>query len=225
MENGYSYCSNKWALDKDIKNELGLLLIISSLCAERGYCFASNKYLADLFQTNETLISRKLKKLEDKNYIQMEYEKQGTQVTNRYIRLSKTITDRYLKSKPTVIENDKENITSINNISINNKEIYKESFEELWKLYPNKKGKTESYKKFVKAIKEGISIETIRDGIQRYIDYIEIEHIKPQYIKNGSTWFNQRCWEDDYSTNRKPTTRDIAPKIKYMDFLKEDSND
>ena len=130
MENGYSYCSNKWALDKDIKNELGLLLIISSLCAERGYCFASNKYLADLFQTNETLISRKLKKLEDKSYIQMEYEKQGTQVTNRYIRLSKTITGHYLKSKPTVIENDKENITSINNISINNKEIYKERFKK-----------------------------------------------------------------------------------------------
>ena len=114
------------------------------------------------------------------------------------------------------------NNNNTNNNKENNKEIYKESFEELWKLYPNKKGKTESYKKFVKAIKDGVSIETIRDGIQRYITYIEIEHIKPQYIKNGSTWFNQRCWEDDYSTNRKPTTRDIAPKIKYMDFLKED---
>ncbi len=151
MENGYSYCSNKWALDKDIKNELGLLLIISSLCAERGYCFASNKYLADLFQTNETLISRKLKKLEDKNYIQMEYEKQGTQVTNRYIRLSKTITDHYLKSKPTVIENDKENITSINNISINNKEIYKERF---------KKPTLEEVKEYCEERNNGIDAET-----------------------------------------------------------------
>lgn len=151
MENGYSYCSNIWALDKDIKNELGLLLIISSLCAERGYCFASNKYLADLFQTNETLISRKLKKLEDKNYIQMEYEKQGTQVINRYIRLSKTITGHYLKSKPSVIENDKEKITSINNISINNKEIYKERF---------KKPTLEEVKEYCEERNNGIDAET-----------------------------------------------------------------
>ena len=34
MENGYAICMNEWALDKDIKNELGLLFIISCLCAE-----------------------------------------------------------------------------------------------------------------------------------------------------------------------------------------------
>lgn len=133
MENGYAYCSNQWALDKEIKNELGLLLIISSLCAEKGYCFASNKYFAELFETNETLISRKLKILENKNYIQMEYEKNGTQVTKRYIRLSKTITDRYLNRQPTVIENDKENNTSINNKeNINNINIIntKERFKK-----------------------------------------------------------------------------------------------
>lgn len=117
------------------------------------------------------------------------------------------------------------NSNNIKNNNNNNKEIYKESFEELWKLYPNKKGKTESYKKFVKAIKDGVSIETIRDGIQRYINYIQLEHIQPQYIKNGSTWFNQRCWEDDYTINRKPTTKDIAQKINFMNFLEEDSND
>ena len=32
MDQGYSICLNIWALDKDIKSELGLLLIISSLC-------------------------------------------------------------------------------------------------------------------------------------------------------------------------------------------------
>ena len=40
MENGYSICFNEWALDQTIKNELGLLLIISSLSAEKGYCYA-----------------------------------------------------------------------------------------------------------------------------------------------------------------------------------------
>ena len=123
-----------------------------------------------------------------------------------------------------------ENVKPIPNINTNintntNKEIYKESFEELWKLYPNKKGKAEAYKKFTKAIKEGVKIETIKEGIEKYNNYIEIEHIKPQYIKNGSTWFNQKCWEDDYSINRKPTTKDIANKINFMNFLKEEEND
>ena len=73
MQNGYALCSNKWALDKDIKNELGLLIIISSLTAEKGYCYASNKFLAELFNIDETNISKKIKKLEKKNYIAIEY--------------------------------------------------------------------------------------------------------------------------------------------------------
>ena len=91
MNNGYSICFNEWALDKEIKNELGLLLIISSLCAEKGYCYASNEYLANLFETNETTISRKIKLLEQKEYITIEYERRGCEIKNRYIRLSKMI--------------------------------------------------------------------------------------------------------------------------------------
>ena len=68
MENGYSLCFNEWALDKDIKNELGLLLIVSSLTAEKGYCYASNKYLGELFNEPEPTISRKLNKLANKGY-------------------------------------------------------------------------------------------------------------------------------------------------------------
>ena len=119
MNNGYSICFNEWALDSDIKNELNLLLIISSLTAEKGYCFASNKYFAELFETNETLISRKIKKLEKKKYIIIEYEKKGSQIVSRKIRLSKMITVDYRKSKSSIIENDKDNNTSINNTRIN----------------------------------------------------------------------------------------------------------
>lgn len=122
INKGYSICFNEWALDKDIKNELGLLLIISSLTAQEGYCFASNAYFAKLFNTNETTISRKLKLLEAKNYISIEYHKRGTEVISRHVRLSKMITDHYQKCQPTVIKNDKDNNISINNISINNKE-------------------------------------------------------------------------------------------------------
>lgn len=115
MKNGYSICFNEWALDKDIKNELGLLLIISSLCAEKGYCYASNKYLAEIFDTNEITISRKIKLLESKNYILIEYEKRGCQVISRKLRLTKMLIDDYQNCKSTINKNVKENIISNNN--------------------------------------------------------------------------------------------------------------
>ena len=98
----------------------------------------------------------------------------------------------------------------------------KNKFEELWKLYPNKKGKADAYKHFKKFVKEGIKIETMEDGIKRYNAYIEAEHIKPKYIKYGSSWFNQESWNDDYTITREPTTKDIAQKIDFMNFLKEE---
>ena len=120
MKNGYSICLNEWALDETIKNELGLLLIISSLCAEKGYCFASNKYLADIFNTLDVTISKKINKLKDKGYIVIEYEKRGCEIKKRYIRLAKTLTDDYQKCQSTISENAKDNNISINNTSINN---------------------------------------------------------------------------------------------------------
>lgn len=129
MKDGYSICLNEWALDKSIKNELGLLLIISSLCAEKGYCFASNKYLAELLNITEVSVSRRIKRLKDRGHILVDYEKRGCEVKTRFIRLSKMITDDYQKCKSTIIKNDKDNNISINNISINKKEnIKRKSF-------------------------------------------------------------------------------------------------
>ena len=120
MNGGYAICLNKWALDGDIKNELGLLLIISSLTAEKGYCFASNKHLAELFKTTEISISRKINKLVEKEYLTVEYEKRGCEITKRKLRLTKMLTDDYQKCYSTINRNVKDNNTSINNTSINN---------------------------------------------------------------------------------------------------------
>ena len=120
MQDGYAICFNEWALDKDIKDELGLLIIISSLSAEKGFCFASNSYLAKLFNINEVTVSRKLGILENKKYITIEYERCGARVTGRKIRLTKMLTDDYQKCKSAVNKNVKDNNTSINNTSINN---------------------------------------------------------------------------------------------------------
>jgi len=127
MEEGYSICLNKWALDKDIKSELGLLLIISSLCAEKGYCYASNQYFAELFGISEVAVSQRIKKLEEKGYIEITYQRRGCEVISREIQLKLTLTDDLRKLKPTIKENFKENNTSIKNTSIKKRNI-KEKF-------------------------------------------------------------------------------------------------
>lgn len=119
MINGYGICLNEWLEDEAIKTELRLLIKISSLTAEKGFCYASNSFFAEYFKTSDVTISKQIKKLEKLNYIDIEYEKRGAEVIKRNIRLKKTLTDDYQKLKPTIKENFKENITSINIISNN----------------------------------------------------------------------------------------------------------
>lgn len=82
---------------------------------------------------------------------------------------------------------------------IEQKDNHEQEFNELWKLYPRKQGKQSAYTKYVKARKNGTSYEEVKNGIDAYNRYIEANHTEPQYIKQGSTWFNGQCWNDDYS--------------------------
>lgn len=75
-----------------------------------------------------------------------------------------------------------------------------DDFEKLWKLYPNKQGKQNAFKKYSKVIKDGVTNKQIQDGIVGYINKIKRDQLEPKFIKNGSTWFNQQGWEDEYET-------------------------
>ena len=79
------------------------------------------------------------------------------------------------------------------------KSILSEEFEELWKLYPKKQGKQSAYKAYEKARKEGVTYEEVKNGIKAYTEFVKGKD--PQYIKMGSSFFNQRAWQDEWSTN------------------------
>lgn len=79
-----------------------------------------------------------------------------------------------------------------------------EEFNELWKLYPNKKGKTNALKSYMKVRKKDTTFEQVREGIVAYNFFIQKTGLDMRYVKHGSTWFNQQCWNDDYTvTERK----------------------
>lgn len=99
--------------------------------------------------------------------------------------------------------------------------VLEEEFNTVWDLYPKKKDKTRAFKAFSKARKEGVPLEKIREGVQKYVQEIENTGIAHQYIKYGSTWFNNRCWEDEYDTNTK-SSYDLNAYEKSMDtFVSE----
>lgn len=82
-----------------------------------------------------------------------------------------------------------------------------EDFEKLWKLYPNKKGKKNALAAYKRAIKKGVTNKEIQDGIVKYKKQIEIQGTEPRFIAQGSTWFNQERWNDEYDTKATPVTR------------------
>lgn len=94
----------------------------------------------------------------------------------------------------------------------NNINTLVQEFENLWSIYPKKQGKTDAEKKYQKYRKEGITYEEVLQGLENYNSYIKRKGIEQRYIKNGSTWFNQKCWNDDYT--------DIETTDLQMEILK-----
>ena len=149
MIHGYGLCLNEWLEDENIKTELRLLIKISSLTAEKGFCYASNSFFAEYFKTSEVTISKQIKKLESLNYIEIEYERRGAEVLKRFVRLKKTLTDDYQKLKPTIKENFKDNNTSIN----------------------KEKDKKENQSLLLEFLKENSSMRKYDDFVEDFISY------------------------------------------------------
>lgn len=96
----------------------------------------------------------------------------------------------------TVTVTDTVSVTDTNTVSVKKKAV-EEEFETLWNLYPKKQGKQNALKAYEKARKDGVTYEDVLQGIEAYVAYTKGKD--PQYIKMGSSFFNQRAWQDDWS--------------------------
>lgn len=115
------------------------------------------------------------------------------------------------KIKHPIDEKIKENNTSNNNTRVNDKEINKESqlendFEELWKLYPRKRGKEAAFKSYKKAIKDGATNEEIKQGILNLIEDIRKNKTEEKFIPYGSTFFSRKSWSDEMKVDTPQRT-------------------
>lgn len=75
---------------------------------------------------------------------------------------------------------------------------YTDDFENFWRTYPRRIEKKSAFKAWKGALKKGATADEITAGAARYAKYRAGE--PEQYTKHPSTWLNQECWEDEYST-------------------------
>lgn len=87
-----------------------------------------------------------------------------------------------------------------------------EEFNSLWSLYPRKEGKANALKAYVKARKGHPEVfGSVKSGIEAYVSYLKANKTERRYIKQGSTWFNQQCWEDDYEVGGESNEKYSRP--------------
>jgi hypothetical protein len=88
-------------------------------------------------------------------------------------------------------------------------------FESIWKVYPDKTGKTPALNAFRSArTDDKFSMDEIAAGLARYINYVhrrQCTDFPDLKFKNGATWFRQQGWRDEYETIAPAPKPEIPP--------------
>ena len=265
----YSITPANVRYDRKLKaNEKLLFSEITALANKSGYCTATNGYFAPLYDVTKTTISNWINHLKEKGYVKVVFQKNGKQIIGRKIypvmnpiKENKNTPVKEKDNTP-IKENDntyprkeqegikenfkhpikekfKENITSINNTSINNNicasdnaqaqipkeltqtQIIEIEFEKLWALYPRKQGKKSAlrhYKAWRKADKTH-TYELMLSKLTNYLKYRKIKGISLEFTPYGSTWFYSHYDDVLDMTPPKPQfNKSVKPVRKATDW-------
>ena len=213
-------------LNKNVIKVVGLeeALLLGELCSEYdywikreelqdGYFFSTVENIEENTTLNDykqrkalkslqqlKIVDVKVKGLPAKRYFKINEEQLIKLLNIQYSNNLKYSSQNFkeLDTKNFECNKNKQNKNKDNNKKINKKDLENE-FNELWELYPKKQGKKKALDKYIQCIKNNITnYEIVKQGIINYNRHIEKNKVSNQYIKQGSTWFNQECWNDQY---------------------------
>ena len=205
----------------DLKgNELIIYAIIYGFSQAENQTFSGSlQYLADWTNCTKQGVIKILKSLVDKGFI---VKKENVINSVKFCEYYSTKFNTLLNKveypiKQSLPNNIEYNID--NNIDKeNNKKKFEKEFETLWKMYPRKISKKEALKCYIRARKNGVDYDIVKRGIENYNQFIRQNGVKKEYIKHGSTWFNQECWNDEYTKELKTSYSIDDIKKKINDF-------
>ena len=163
---------------------------ITSLCNEKGYCWATNKYFAELYSVEPQTISTWIRKLKELNYIDVEmiYKEGSKEILNRYMKLNEYPINEILNTP--IKKNLKENNKNINN-KFNKKEIYKE------------KDNKHQYGTYKNVLLSDTELETLKQEFPDYQD--RIERVSEYCASKGKSYKNYLATIRAWARKEKPT--------------------
>lgn len=203
--------------DNNLKDKAKLLYgEITALSDKNGYCYASNKYFADLYNVSITTISLLIKNLIDNGYIESEiiYKDNSKEILNRYLKIVK---GGYLKNlKGGIKEKLKDN--NINNNNTSNNNIYKE-VQHKYGTNGRVLLTDKQYEKLVNDYGE----DTIKEKIELLDEYLQMNNNKNKY-KDFNAVLRKAIRENWWSkqTYKKQNTE---PSWLGKDIKKEEISD
>ena len=169
---------------------------------ERG-CYASNKHIATFCQCSERTVSAAIARLIKLDYLYVQhFDGRQRELRSRLAKIARQTSKKSKAETQNLRQSNTSNKPTINT-DINNNIL--SEFETLWKIYPRKIGKPKALKAYQKARKNGVSFEDVKQGIENYNAEIKAKKTGVEYIKHGATWFNNECWNDEYTN--KPVSQ------------------
>ena len=190
-----------------IADELGISEgLVSDVISKSTEVGIFDKGMADKFKVLTS------KGIQDR-YKKAAYQKKNNEIAKQYDLLSKSYDKprtgeennsdnsvNHAESTQSKVKESKGN-KSKDNMS---KQQLEQDFELLWNLYPRKEGKQKAFTAYKNVIKKGTTNKEIQDGIIAYSKQIEVKETPREYVKQGSTFFNGNCWNDEF---------DFTPKV------------
>lgn len=221
--------------DRLIPNAKLLYAEITALCNLNGQCFATNDYFSNLFNVSKVSISKWINQLVEYGYInsQIEYKDGTKEILNRYLTLAtppikenfNTLLKKSLipikeKFKDNIINNNNNITYSNNNPPLysplervekrpNEKDKYREVFEEFWKAYPKQRigNKQKAYLSYVRVLQEKrASVEQLLSSVKAYACSREVSK---GFAKGCQAWLNDDRFNVDYSAEQQNYLEDI----------------
>lgn len=193
-KNWYAVLTAQVLYDKRLNDKQKLLVcVIGNLQNMKGYCYATNAYLADCMNCDERTIRRNLETLESIGYISRRIgigQERIIYVTDAPRTPMSTPTDKNVLPPRTQMSAliTKDNNKVEKSLSNTTKAVLDETFDKVWNMYGKKVGKQKAYNSFKR-----LSRTQIEQVVQHIPEYVKnhYEANKSDFLPHLATYLNQ----------------------------------